>query len=514
MPYNGKTDWQYDDTVTETDLNRIEQGIEDAYTAIDNIHIEDGSLTQKGIVQLTNDTESTSQTLVPTAAALSDALQQAKDYADNEIGAIPGASTAAAGIVQLYNGVNSTSQTLAATANALRTVNESVLTKADGSALTTHINNATPHVSSTDRTNWNGKRDVNSNMLPNSTGWLGFTGWQIANGESGWEATRQGYDVPGYFAFSAASGVNYRYIESDWMPVAAGAQFTVAAEFFTISSAAFDSYMEVIPGANGVVGTNMGTISGDANQSWHRKSGVFTQPANHNQVKVRYVIQPNRAAVFRGIARIGVFIGSTVRTWNCDSDSIALFQLSSDQKTKWASAVTGKGGTASSSMTSDQLFLATIGLTFRHANLNDAHSVLVSSQTQPQTYTKTAATIPANCMRCYLYGNGSFYAENTNQRIEQWIDFVDSNGVVASGPYHQWQGISDPGEVFTTIRFDKLNNQITWVQNGTNRNSTIPSNFNVNSSYTIRFRMYYPANAGGGGVASMIRMPNYELMYM
>ena len=33
MPYEAKTDWKYDDTVTEKDLNRIEQGLKDAHVA-------------------------------------------------------------------------------------------------------------------------------------------------------------------------------------------------------------------------------------------------------------------------------------------------------------------------------------------------------------------------------------------------------------------------------------------------------------------------------------------------
>ncbi|WP_328802038.1 hypothetical protein T3H97_06410 [Paenibacillus sp. LX16] len=72
MPYNGKTDWKYSDTVTENDMNRIEQGIEDAFTEIDNIHIPDASLTEKGIVRLSADYKSTSSATVPNSKALSD----------------------------------------------------------------------------------------------------------------------------------------------------------------------------------------------------------------------------------------------------------------------------------------------------------------------------------------------------------------------------------------------------------------------------------------------------------
>ncbi|MEC0234472.1 pyocin knob domain-containing protein [Paenibacillus kribbensis] len=77
MPYNGKTDWKYSDTVTENDMNRIEQGIEDAFIEIDSIHIPDASLSEKGIAQLTNATNSESETLVPTAKALKTAYDLA-----------------------------------------------------------------------------------------------------------------------------------------------------------------------------------------------------------------------------------------------------------------------------------------------------------------------------------------------------------------------------------------------------------------------------------------------------
>jgi len=34
LSYIGKTDWKYDDIVTEQDINRIEQGVQDAHTTI------------------------------------------------------------------------------------------------------------------------------------------------------------------------------------------------------------------------------------------------------------------------------------------------------------------------------------------------------------------------------------------------------------------------------------------------------------------------------------------------
>ncbi|MGF9913750.1 hypothetical protein ABEX47_03445 [Paenibacillus ehimensis] len=40
MAYTGKTDWKYDDVVTEADMNRIEKGVVDAHTAMDGIRAD------------------------------------------------------------------------------------------------------------------------------------------------------------------------------------------------------------------------------------------------------------------------------------------------------------------------------------------------------------------------------------------------------------------------------------------------------------------------------------------
>lgn len=65
-----KTNWANSDIVKAQDMNDIGEEINSLRTDIDNIHIPDASTTQKGIVQLTNDANSTSETLAPTAKAL------------------------------------------------------------------------------------------------------------------------------------------------------------------------------------------------------------------------------------------------------------------------------------------------------------------------------------------------------------------------------------------------------------------------------------------------------------
>lgn len=76
-----RTDWKNDDIVKAQDMNAIGEEINNLRTDIDNI--PDASLTEKGIVQLTNDTNSTSETLAPTAKALKNTYDLANGKQDN-----------------------------------------------------------------------------------------------------------------------------------------------------------------------------------------------------------------------------------------------------------------------------------------------------------------------------------------------------------------------------------------------------------------------------------------------
>lgn len=83
MSYVAKTDWKGNDPVTEGDLNRWEVGIEEAH--------EDASVTKKGRVQLSNETDSTSETLAATPKSVKDA----KDALSTQIGNLSGLNTTA-----------------------------------------------------------------------------------------------------------------------------------------------------------------------------------------------------------------------------------------------------------------------------------------------------------------------------------------------------------------------------------------------------------------------------------
>ncbi|OMF17257.1 hypothetical protein BK131_04645 [Paenibacillus amylolyticus] len=79
-----KDNWGLGDTVRPADMNEIGSEINQLRTDVDNIEIPDGTTTQKGIVQSSNSTTGTSQTLVATEKAVGDALVQAKAYVDQE----------------------------------------------------------------------------------------------------------------------------------------------------------------------------------------------------------------------------------------------------------------------------------------------------------------------------------------------------------------------------------------------------------------------------------------------
>jgi len=100
LSYTAKTDWKGNDTVTEGDINRWETGIEAAHEElenkiddselgvpggvatlgtdgkIDSSQLEDATVSKKGKVQLSNATDSTSETLAATPKAVKTVADQ------------------------------------------------------------------------------------------------------------------------------------------------------------------------------------------------------------------------------------------------------------------------------------------------------------------------------------------------------------------------------------------------------------------------------------------------------
>lgn len=72
-----KTDWKNDDIVKAQDMNDIGEEINNLRTDIDNIHIPDASLTEKGITQLSSATDSTAEDRAATPKAVKGAYDAA-----------------------------------------------------------------------------------------------------------------------------------------------------------------------------------------------------------------------------------------------------------------------------------------------------------------------------------------------------------------------------------------------------------------------------------------------------
>ena len=130
MSYTGKTNWQYDEIVTETDLNRIEQGVVDAHAGLEDItHEQIGAASKAEFDTHVNDTG-----LHVTAAKQQEWNNKANAVHEHAASAItsgtiaaarlPAASVSAAGISKLNNTITSTSTTEAAAAAAVKQVND------------------------------------------------------------------------------------------------------------------------------------------------------------------------------------------------------------------------------------------------------------------------------------------------------------------------------------------------------------------------------------------------------
>ncbi|MCM3701416.1 phage tail protein [Paenibacillus macerans] len=126
-----KINWANSDIVKAQDMNDIGEEINGLRTDIDNIHIPDASTTQKGIVQLTNETMSRSESLVPTARALAEVLDFATNTTDDLYSALSGVqSTASAANTAATN-----AQSAADTANNSIGPLSSLLTSAKGNTV-------------------------------------------------------------------------------------------------------------------------------------------------------------------------------------------------------------------------------------------------------------------------------------------------------------------------------------------------------------------------------------------
>ncbi|HAE9746840.1 TPA_asm: hypothetical protein G4V83_001795 [Salmonella enterica subsp. enterica serovar Heidelberg] len=114
-------------STAESAATRAETAAKRAEDIASAVALEDASTTKKGIVQLSSDTNSTSETLAATPKAVKAAYDLAAGKAPsshthpwNQITGVPTASLTAKGITQLSSATNSTSEVLAATPKAVK----------------------------------------------------------------------------------------------------------------------------------------------------------------------------------------------------------------------------------------------------------------------------------------------------------------------------------------------------------------------------------------------------------
>ncbi|EKG8042356.1 tail fiber protein, partial [Escherichia coli] len=128
-------------STAESAATRAETAAKRAEDIASAVALEDASTTKKGIVQLSNATNSTSEML----AATPKAVKAAYDLANGKYTA-QDATTARKGLVQLSSATNSTSETLAATPKAVKAANDNANgrvpsgRKVNGKPLTNDVN--------------------------------------------------------------------------------------------------------------------------------------------------------------------------------------------------------------------------------------------------------------------------------------------------------------------------------------------------------------------------------------
>ncbi|WP_339322302.1 pyocin knob domain-containing protein [Paenibacillus sp. FSL W8-0194] len=182
------------------------------------------------------------------------------------------------------------------------------------------------------------------NLVSNSTGLLGFARWTKVNGETGWNYYREaGNRISSFFFDAEPSGVNYRYIESESIPVWSNVYYTLSLDFLNPTNTASEIYAEVL--GNGSI---IGQVFCDASTEWHRKSYTFNTGSARG-VTIRLVVKSDLPKASRGFSRIMLNEGTTEAVWNDDADGSLLFQYANDGKSRIASAINGKGVPASGS---------------------------------------------------------------------------------------------------------------------------------------------------------------------
>jgi len=370
---------------TQADLDALRE-------AVSKMDIPDASLTQKGKVQLSNATESTSQTLAATSKAVNDARQAAENNAKGA--SLPRTGGALTGRLTIQSwgslSANTDGNTLYGnncylhpTDGTFRFENTHSFVGArgvylrffgsskemevymfdTGSVATTAGEIFTPTL----------KRIINAddvilpndnpttNFLSNSTGLFGLDGW-TSGGAVPFNTSVSG-DVTGMFYVDGAvpSG-QYAILDSVAMTVYAGIKYDLQAMFF--SSGSYTNSYILIEVKNVSNGETLFTLNADPQKWWHRKKMTLTMPTGVSQIKLRLVVSNAPAGVAKAFSRIRFNLHNLEKDMPYDftgdlayigSELKAVKRSGVDAKQGVVNAINAKGGSASTNDTWAQL---------------------------------------------------------------------------------------------------------------------------------------------------------------
>lgn len=284
--------------------------------AVGNIKVPDASLTEKGIVQLSNATDGTREDV----AATEKAVKAAYDRGSAGISAAA-AAQAKADAAETPAGAQIKANT--AEANAKSYADSGFYNKSTMDTV---------------------------NLVKNCTALFGLSYW---NTVFNWGYTNgPSVDVGGYFypTQNADSGTSV-WMDSNGIWVVPNTVYTYGCTFHTNASTN-GVRIEIIGYANGGVSKGIiSTLWADANKWWHRKTTTVMIPTDVVQIAIRLVVDgpmTNPTSIVRGFSRIKFTVGSADKLTH-EGDLTALFQYANDGKSRIASAINGKGVPASGS---------------------------------------------------------------------------------------------------------------------------------------------------------------------
>ncbi|MCM3206377.1 phage tail protein [Paenibacillus illinoisensis] len=293
--------------VLSTTDHRVNISLDEIIKKLENDHVPDASLTQKGKVQLTNATNSTSESLVPNAKALSTARQEAISAA----------------------AMDATTKANTAETNAKNYVDDNFRKPSD---LT------------------------QANLVKNSSFLQGSDYWQ-SNNVRNWGSYSNTY--AGFFmAVDTTTSIplnQYATLTSEPIGVSQTI-YRLTALLHTAGSLA-DSrvYIEVVNNANNNI---IGSLLANNQTWWHRKSTLITIPAGVSAIVLRLVVNNFPSAGTAGFSRISLTEGTQDFPYSQEMDIRALYEQTQlvkqsgvDAKNGVVGAINAKNGNASTNDT-------------------------------------------------------------------------------------------------------------------------------------------------------------------